>query len=111
MSDIKELKLDSRDFFPKSMDLAKRFLKDNRKIKLVANTLSASQTTRVAETLKREGFVIFQDIQTQTKIINDSRVVSLIITMEATPDFDKLYKEDEEQRKKRMEERKNREEK
>ena len=111
MSDIKELKLDSRDYFPKSMDFAKRFLKDNRKIKLVANTPNVNHTTRVAETLKREGYVNFEDIQTHTKIVNDSRQVILIIVLEATPDFDKLYKEDEEQRKKKMDERKKQEEK
>ena len=105
MSDIKELELDSRDRFSKSMYLTKLFLKNNKKIKLIGKTLNVNETTHVAENLKRLGYVEFDDIKTETIVVNDSRQVRLIITMHASPDFDKLYKENEEERKKRVEER------
>ena len=106
MSEIKEFKVDSRDFFSKSMYLCKEFLKINKKIKIVANTNSAAQATRLAETLKRLGYVDFDDIQTETSVANDRRQTRLVITVHNTPNFDKLYAENEETRKKREEERK-----
>ena len=110
MSDIKEFDVDSRDHFFKSMDYAKEFLKGHKKINIVGTTLNVNQATRVAETLKRDGFIEFDDIKTETRIINSTRQVRLVITVHITPDFDKLYKESEEQKKKREEERKKRDE-
>ena len=106
MSEIKEFKVDSRDFFGKSMYLCKEFLKTNKKIKIVANSISASQATHIAETLKRLGYVEFDDIQTETSVANDRRQTRIVITVHNTPNFDKLYAENEEARKKREEERK-----
>ena len=106
MSEIKEFKVGSRDFFSKSMYLCKEFLKTNKKIKIVANTNSAPQATRLAETLKRLGYIDFDDIQTETSVTNDRRQTRLVITVHNTPNFDKLYAENEEARKKREEERK-----
>ena len=93
MSDIKEFPVDSRDFFTKSMYLCKEFLNTNKKINIVAPTNSASQATRLAETLRRLGYVQFDDIQTQTLIRDGRRQTRIVITVHNTPDFDKLYKE------------------
>ena len=110
MSDIKEFPVDSRDFFTKSMYLCKEFLNTNKKINIVAPTNSASQATRLAETLRRLGYVQFDDIQTQTLIREGRRQTRIVITVHNTPDFDKLYKESLEERKKKEEERKKKEE-
>ena len=99
MSDIKEFKVDSRDYFSKSMYYCKEFLKSNKKINIVANTLNANEATRLAETLKRFGYIEFDDIKTETKVVNDTRQVRLVITVHVTSDFDRLYKENEEERK------------
>jgi len=88
------------------MYLCKEFLKTNKKIKIVAQTNSASQATRLAETLKRLGYVDFDNIQTETSVANDRRQTRLVITVHNTPNFDKLYAENEEARKKREEEKK-----
>ena len=108
MSDIKEFQIDSRDFFPRAMNKTKDFLKENKKIKFVAHTNTANLSTRVAETLKRLGYVEFDDVKTETKIVNDTRQVRLVITMHNTANFDKLYKENEEERKKKQAEREER---
>ena len=110
MSDIKEFQVDSREYFNRSMYLCKEFLNTNKKINLVANTNSASQASRVAETLKRLGYVTIDDIQTQTLVRDGRRQTRIVITLQNTPNFDKLYKESLEERKKREEERKKKEE-
>ena len=106
MSDLKEFHVDSRNFFPKTLQQVKEFLNGNKKGKIVANTPSANQATGVAETLKRLGFIEFDDIKTVTNVVNNTRQVQLIITVHTTPDFDKLFKESEDERKKKEEERK-----
>ena len=106
MSDLKEFQVDSRNFFPKTLQQVKEFLNGNKKGKIVANTPSANQATGVAETLKRLGFIEFDDIKTVTNVVNNTRQVQLIITVHTTPDFDKLFKESEDERKKKEEERK-----
>ena len=88
------------------MQQVKEFLNGNKKGKIVANTPSANQATGVAETLKRLGFIEFDDIKTVTNVVNNTRQVQLIITVHTTPDFDKLFKESEDERKKKEEERK-----
>ena len=93
MSDIKEFPVDSRDFFSKSMYLAKEFLNTNQKIKIVANSRSANEGIRLAETLRRLGYIDFDDIQTETIIRDGRRQTRIVITVHNTPDFDKLYKE------------------
>ena len=110
MSDIKEFPVDSRNFFAKNMYLAKEFLNTNKKIKIVANTRSAREAVRLAETLKRLGYVTFDDIQTET-LVREGRQTRIAITVHNTPDFDKLYKESLEERKKKEEETKKKDEK
>ena len=110
MSDIKEFIVDSRDYFSKSMNLTKEFLNTNKKIKIVANTRSASQAAHVAEALRRLGYVEFDDVQTQTLVTDGRRQTKLVITVHNTPNFDKLYKESLEERKKKEEERKKKDE-
>ena len=106
MTDIKEFKVDSRDRFGKSMFLAKEFLNTNKKIKIIGTTSNAVVATRVAESLRRFGYIEFDDIQTETLIIDGRRQTRLVITVHNSPEFEKLYKESEDQRKQREEERK-----
>ena len=110
MTDIKEFRVDSREFFGRSMYLCKEFLNNNKTINIVANTNSASQATRLAETLRRLGYVSIDNIQTQTLVRDGRRQTRIVITVNNTPDFDKLYKESLEERKKKEEERKKKEE-
>ena len=106
MSDIKEFTIDSRDYFAKNMEQIKEFLKAHKKIKLVSKRDQTNQASGIAETLRRYGYVEFDDIQTTTFLKNNHREPSLVITMHITADFDKLYQEHLEERKKKQEERK-----
>ena len=104
MSDIKEFHVDSRNFFRQTIQKMKEFLKDNKKGKIVANTHNADQATGASERLRREGYIEFDDVKTETRIVDNTRNVQLIITVHTTENFDKLFKESEEERKKRFEE-------
>ena len=110
MSDIKEFKVDPNDFGKKVLYLLKEFLKANKRIKIVGNTASAASATRAAETLKRLGYIEYENVQTETSIDDGRRKTRIVITVHNTADFDKLYQENEEFRKKKEEERKKAEE-
>ena len=101
--DIKEFSVDSRDFFSKSLYLVKEMLNTNKKLKIVANTISATYTSKLAENLRRLGYIEYDNIQTETFIRDNRRQTRLVFTVHVTKDFDKLYKESLEEKKKRDE--------
>ena len=104
-SDIKEYKVEEFDNTKKVMYLVKELLKNSEKVNIISGTRSSAVGTRAAETLVRFGYVTFENIQTLTDVKNDRRSIRLIITLKKTGDFDKLYKENEEERKKKQAER------
>ena len=106
-SEIKEYKVEEYDNTKKVMYLVKEILKANDRINMIAGTKSSPVATRAAETLVRFGYVTFDNIRTLTEIKNDRRTIRLIITLKKTGNFDKLYQENEEERKKRQAEREN----
>ena len=101
----KELKVEEYDNAKKVMYLAKELLLNGEKMNLIGTTKSSPIATRAAETLVRLGYVTFDNIQTLTDVRNDRRSIKLIITLKKTSNFDKLYKENQEERKKREAER------
>ena len=104
-SDIKEYKVEEFDNAKKVMYLVKELLKNSEKVNIISGTRSSAVGTRAAETLVRFGYVTFENIQTLTDVKNDRRSIRLIITLKKTDNFEKLYKENEEERKKKQAER------
>ena len=104
-TEVKELKVEEYDNAKKIMHLAKELLLNAEKMNLIGTTNSSPIATRAAETLVRLGYVTFDNIQTLTDVRNDRRSIKLIITLKKTSNFDKLYKENQEERKKREAER------
>ena len=104
-SEIKEYKVEEYDNTKRVMYLVKEILKSSDRINIIAGTKSSAVGTRAAETLVRFGYVTFENIQSLTEVKNDRRSIRLIITLKKTGDFDKLYKENEEERKKKQAER------
>ena len=104
-SEIKELKVAEYDNTKKVMYLSKELLLNSDRLNLIGTTNSAPISTRAAETLVRLGYVTFENIQTLTDVTNDRRAIRLIITLKKTSNFDKLYKENQEERKRRQAER------
>ena len=106
-SEIKEYIVEEYDKHRRVMYHVKEFLKSNDIVNITSSTKSSPNATRAAESLARLGYVTLENIQTITDVSNNRRRIKLIITVKKTANFDKLYKENEEERKKREEENKN----
>ena len=106
-SEIKEYKVEEYDNTKRVMYFVKEILKSNERINIIAGTNSSPVATRAAENLVKFGYVTFDNIQTLTEVKNNRRAIRLIITLKKTGNFEKLYKENEEERKKKQAEREN----
>ena len=104
-TDIKEYIVEEYDNAKKVMYHVKEILKANNYINLTAYTKSSPIATRAAESLVRFGYVTFENIQTITDVKNNRRSIRLIISLKKTANFDKVYKENEEERNKKQAER------
>lgn len=100
-SELKELRVGREDTTKRIMYLAKVFLLNNETIKVVSGTNSAEVAARSCEALVRLNYVSYVDIRTETSVVNDRRRTSLAILIKKTNQFDKLYAENEENRKKK----------
>ena len=107
MEEIAELSVEEHDHVRRVMKLAKTFLLTKERLNIISGTNSSPVATRASENLVRFGYVTIENIQTKTEVRMDRRFIKLIITVKKTANFDKLYKENEEERKKREEENKN----
>ena len=111
MSEIKDLRVTQYDNPKKTMYFAKELLLTRDKINITGTTNSATIVARTAEGLVRFGYVTYENVKTETIIENnEKRIIRFIVTIKKTNNFDKLYKENEENRKKKEEERKKMEE-
>lgn len=104
-SDIKELRVEAGENAKRMMYLAKEFLLNNEKIDVVSGTQGSVVASRAAENLARLNYVTYEDIRTETLIVNGKRKTRLVIRLKKTKDFQKLYDENEANRKKLQEER------
>ena len=86
------------------MYLAKEFLLSSNKINIIGTTNSADIAARTAENLVRLGYVKYENTRTETVIDSNKKITRLIITIVKTDDFDKLYKENEENKNKKKKE-------
>ena len=106
MSEIKELRVAQYDNPKKTMYLAKELLLTTDKINISGITNSATIVARSAEGLVRFGYVTYENVKTETIIENNRKRIRFVITIKKTPEFEKLYNENAELRKKKDEERK-----
>jgi hypothetical protein len=84
------------------MYVVKRVLKEKATTVIKARPSAAAQTIRVAEALKRLGYLEITDYSTQT--VSDERGLDrfLVINVTRTANFDKLYNAREEERAKML---------
>ena len=101
---VKELRVTSFDSLKKVMFLAKQLLVPSETLNIISGTNSAGTASGAAETLRRLGYISYDDIHTETIIEKGSRRTRFIITVRKTKNFDTLYKEHEENKKKLEEE-------
>ena len=86
------------------MYVVKQVLRTRETVDIRARPLGAAQVVRVAEALKRLGYITYVKYYTTT-VVTDGRLQRyIIVTVKKTKDFQKLYDEREAERKKNMEE-------
>jgi hypothetical protein len=96
----KELRVGGEDNAKRVMYFAKEFLLNRETLELVSGTQGAPTLTKAAEALVRLKYVTYSDIRTETAIDDGRRRTRLVVTLKKTSQFDKLYEENEANRKK-----------
>lgn len=99
-----ELKVLPIDNSKKVMYNAKNLLAKFDEIELVSGTGGAPVAVRAAESLVRLGYVVYESIKTDTILSNTNRRrTKLSIRLKKTKDYQKLFEENEEIRRKTQE--------
>ena len=93
------------------MYIVKQVLKAKETVDIRARPLGAAQVVRVAEALKRLGYITYDKYFTNTVIENGRLQRFITVTVRKTKDFQKLYDAREEERKKMLESKEKKEEK
>ena len=93
------------------MYVVKQALKSRETVDIKARPLGAAQVVRVAEALKRLGYITYDKYFTNTVIENGRLQRFITVTVRKTKDFQKLYDAREEERKKMLESKEKKEEK
>ena len=93
------------------MYIVKQALQSRTTVDIRARPLGAAQVVRVAEALKRLGYITYVKYFTSTTIDNGRLQRFITVTVKKTKDFDKLYEAREAERKKLLEAQEKKEEK
>ena len=84
------------------MYVVKQVLKTKEQIDIRARPLAAAQVVRVAEALKRLGYITYVKYQTTTIIHEGKLQRFIVVTVKKTANFDTLFKEREDERAKKL---------
>ena len=93
------------------MYVVKQVLKTRDTCDIRARPLGAAQVVRVAEALKRLGYITYEKYYTQTVIDKERLQRFIIVKVKKTKDFQKLYDQREAERAKMLEAQEKKEEK
>ena len=85
------------------MYVVKSTLKDRPSVEIRARPSGAAQVVRVAEALKRLGYISYEKYYTTSVVEEDNLLRYIVVKVKKTENFDKLFKEREEERTKRIE--------
>ena len=86
------------------MYVVKQVLKSRETVDIRARPLGAAQVVRVAEALKRLGYITYVKYYTTTVVTEGRLQRYIIVTVKKTKEFQTLYDQREAERKKNMEE-------
>ena len=88
------------------MYVVKQALKTKEKVDIRARPSAAAQVIRVGEALKKLGYITYAKYETTTVIEDGKLSKFIVITVQKTKDFEKLFNEREVERNKLLEEKK-----
>jgi len=109
-TEIKELRVNANENSKRIMYLIKEFLTNSDVLDVVSGTNGAPVSARAVESLVRLKYVTYEDIRTETSISEGRRRTRFVIRLKKTSDFQKLFDENEANRKKAIEEREKKQE-
>ena len=93
------------------MYVVKQVLKTRETCDIRARPLGAAQVVRVAEALKRLGYITYEKYYTQTLVDKERLQRFIVVKVKKTKDFQKLYDAREAERAKLIESKEKKEEK
>ena len=93
------------------MYIVKQVLKAKETVDIRARPLGAAQVVRVAEALKRLGYITYEKYYTQTLVDKERLQRFIVVKVKKTKDFQKLYDAREAERAKLIESKEKKEEK
>ena len=99
----KEIRITKTETAKRAMYLIKEFLLNNDYVDINTGTLGSPAAVRASESLVRLGYCFFEKVKTDTTLLNNRRRTKLIIRLRKTENFQALYDENEEIRKKTQE--------
>jgi hypothetical protein len=85
------------------MYVVKSTLKEKASVEIRARPSGAAQVVRVAEALKRLGYISYEKYYTTSVVQENNLLRYIVVRVKKTDNFDKLFKEREEERSKRLE--------
>ena len=99
----KELRITRSETAKRAMYLIKVFLLNNDYVDINTGPIESPAAVRASESLVRLGYCVFEKVKTDTTLLNNRRRTKLIIRLRKTENFQALYDENEEIRKKTQE--------
>jgi hypothetical protein len=99
----KELRITRSETAKRAMYLIKVFLLNNDYVDINTGPIESPVAVRASESLVRLGYCVFEKVKTDTTLLNNRRRTKLIIRLRKTENFQALYDENEEIRKKTQE--------
>ena len=99
----KVLRITKSETAKRAMYLIKVFLLNNDYVDINTGPIESPVAVRASESLVRLGYCIFEKVKTDTTLLNNRRRTKLIIRLRKTENFQALYDENEEIRKKTQE--------
>lgn len=101
---VKEFLVNPEDNSKRIMYLVKEILLAHDSVDIIASTASAHNAARAAETLHRLNYITYDNVRTDTSVVENRRRTKLVIGVRKTTQFKALYDENEAKRKQFQEE-------
>ena len=99
----KEIRITENETSKRAVYLIKEYLLKNDYVDVVSGPAGSSLSVRAAESLVRLGYATYEKVKTDTTLFNGVRKTKLIIRLRRTNNFQALYDENEEIKKKTQE--------
>jgi hypothetical protein len=103
--DFGELRVGVNENSRRVVYLAKEILLKNNSVEVYSGTNGAQTVATACEHMVRLKYVTITDVRTETNIVEGTRRIKFVIRLTKTADFQKIYDENEANRKKKQEER------